>query len=70
MNYYKIAKEVSVDIESGVYDQFEKLKRRMEHISDKMLMYHYCNGTSADLSAGEMKTLEDNDYINNIYEPI
>ena len=60
-----IAKSIQTDIDSSMYDQFEKLKERLQYISEKLLKIHYCNQIDIErqLSVGELKTLEENEYI-------
>jgi hypothetical protein len=57
-----ITNTIFYDIETGVYDQFPKLKERLEYIANKMIKCAYTH--NAELSEGEKRTLRENEYIN------
>lgn len=61
MNNKKIANEINYDIEKGVYDSFDKLKKKLEYIAYKLVLAMYVS--NLELTEGEIKTLRENDYI-------
>jgi len=61
MDNKRISKEIDYDIDTGVYNSFPRLKSRLEHISQKLIESMYIE--NREISEGEMKTLEENDYI-------
>lgn len=57
-----IVEEIDYDINRGVYEQFPKLKERLTYIRRKLHATIYLiNGE--EISAGEITTLIENDYI-------
>lgn len=62
MNKQEIAAQIRVDILNGTYDNFPKLKARLDHIQQKIVESIYIQ--NRDLTEGEIKTLIENDYIN------
>jgi len=63
VNYQKLAEEINVDIENGVYKQFPKLGERLKYISDKLIKVKYVINDEQQLTGGEVKTLIENGYI-------
>ena len=56
-----IADEIEFDIDDGIYTTFDSLRCRLKHIVTKLRKIQNIINAD-DLSDGEMKTLEDNDY--------
>ena len=61
MNKRKIVNEINYDIETGVYDKFPKLKKRLEYVSTKVTESIYIE--NRELSRGEIQTLIENEYL-------
>jgi len=66
MDNKRIVNEINFDIETGVYDSFEKLKNRLEYIAHKLILAFYVD--NIHLSIGEIKTLKENKYLDEFYE--
>jgi len=62
MNNQKIISEIKYDIETGVYSDFPKLKDRLQYIVEKLVNQIYIEN-ARKLSSGEIKTLEENEYL-------
>ena len=56
-----LADEIEFDITDGVYAEFNALKRRLEYIVTRLRKIENIINAD-DLSDGEMKTLDDNNY--------
>lgn len=61
MNYKLITSEINYDIEQGIYNQFPVLRERLLFIAKKLTLCCYCE--DEELSKGEIKTLEENEYL-------
>ena len=61
MKNQMIADEINYDIETGVYNNFDKLKKRLEYIAHRLVLSSYV--TNIELSDHEIKTLKENDYM-------
>jgi len=61
MDNKQIANKINYDIETGVYDSFDKLKKRLEYIAHRLVLATYISNT--EISEGELQTLRDNDYL-------
>ena len=62
MDTQKIVNEIQYDIDKGVYDQFETLKKRLQFINNKLaLQIHIINSDKP--SSKELQTLKENGYI-------
>ena len=61
MNYLEISSQINYHIDTGMYEQFTKLKERLQYISGKLAKMKYCKNTF--LTKGEKKTLRENEYI-------
>jgi len=68
MDKKKIVEEIDNDIKKGIYDQFPKLKDKLTHIRKKLHPTIYIINADPQLSKGEIKTLKENDYLDNEYE--
>lgn len=60
-NYKEISKIINNDIKLGKYDNFPKLKKRLNYIADKMIQCYYI--VNKDLSRNEKKTLIEEGYL-------
>ena len=60
MTKKETANKINDDIDKGFYDDFPKLKSRMEHIAAKLIKSFYCH--NIELSKGEYYTLKENGY--------
>lgn len=61
MKNREIASEINNDIKNGVYENFHKLEKRLEHIAHRLVLATYVD--NIDLSRGEIMTLKENDYL-------
>ena len=61
MENQMIADEINYDIETGMYNNFDKLKKRLEYIAHRLVLSSYV--TNIELSDHEIKTLKENDYM-------
>jgi hypothetical protein len=59
----KVSNEIRYDIETGVYEQFPKLKERLSFIAGKLFESIYVINSSKELSINELKTLDEQGYI-------
>jgi hypothetical protein len=59
----KLSNEIKLDVETGVYDQFPKLKDRLLFIAGKLFESIYVVNSSKELSINELKTLNEQGYI-------
>lgn len=57
----QIANNIMRDIDSGIYDQYPKLKDRLVFIATKLVTSLYIN--NSEMSISEVQTLKENDYI-------
>jgi len=58
----EVSWNIDADISMGIYDNFEKLKKQLQNISNKIINAHYCINADT-LTTGEVITLRRNDYI-------
>lgn len=58
----QVAWEIDADVSMGIYDNFIKLKERLQYISNKIINDHYCIN-SDKLTTGDIITLRRNNYI-------
>ena len=65
MDNKRIASEINYDIETGVYESFDKLKNRLEHIAHRLILATYID--NVELSDREIRTLKENGYIDKFY---
>lgn len=56
-----LALTIQEDLDRGIFDSWPKLKSRLQFIGEKLIKAAYCSHIM--LSAGEEKTLRENDYI-------
>ena len=59
----KLSNEIKYDIETGIYEQFPKLKERLLFIAGKLFESIYVINSSKELSINERKTLSEQGYI-------
>jgi len=66
MKKQEVLNRINEDLESGVYNNFPVLKKRLQHIADKIAkLIHIVNADQ--LTQGEISTLIENDYVSRIY---
>jgi hypothetical protein len=68
MDKKKIVDEIDYDINRGVYDTFPKLKNRLTSIRRKLYSGIYIINAE-ELTAGEIQTLIENDYLEEDFKP-
>lgn len=62
MKKQEVLSQINKDLLSGVYDNFPALKKRLQHIANKIArLIHIVNADQ--LTNGEVDTLRENDYI-------
>lgn len=62
MKKQDVLDQINKDLENGVYNNFPVLKKRLQHIADKIAkLVHIVNADQ--LTNGEVDTLRENDYI-------
>jgi hypothetical protein len=59
----RVSNEIRYDIETGVYEQFPKLKERLSFIAGKLFESSHVINSSKELSMNELKTLSEQGYI-------
>lgn len=64
MKKQEVLSQITQDLESGVYNNFPLLKKRLQHIADKIAkLIHIVN--AGQLTNGEVGTLRENEYLPN-----
>lgn len=54
---------IDADIKKGIYEMFPKLKEKLEFIRRKLYSGIYIINADDQLTAGEIRTLVDNEYL-------
>jgi hypothetical protein len=61
-----IANTIRADINDGIYARHTKLREKLSYIATKLIASCYVVN-AGKLTIGELKTLKDNNYINEVY---
>lgn len=61
MDISKIITEINHDVDTGLYENHEKLKKRLLYISEKLVKSIYIE--DLELSTGEINTLQESGYL-------
>lgn len=65
MRKQDVLDQINEDLETGVYNNFPVLKKRLQHIADKIAkLIHIVNADQ--LTNGEVDTMRENEYISRV----